>query len=289
MTRLAVLSDIHGNLPALEAVFADLEPFAVDGIVVAGDVVNGGPFPAQVMDRVLGAGCAVIRGNNELYLTDIGTPRAPANWANYSVPPWTRRQLGNRRLNAIGAWPDTLSLRFPDAAAVRVVHGSPRSAFDSMFPISTDADLEEMLAGVEETTVIAGHTHLPMERRVGRWHVLNPGSVGVPLDGLFGAGYLLLEGGPAGWKATFRRVPFDYDALYREFEQVRYADECGPVGHLIIEEARTARLQILPFLRWWREVHPDQPHSVALLELFSKIDKWQYMPPAYHVNRVASA
>src|ERR1700720_3129900 len=99
MTRLAILADIHGNLPALEAVIADLARFAVDQVVVAGDVINWGPFSAQVTARIVEAGWAVIRGNNEFYLLDYQTPRAPAAWNDreqWPLLPWLRQQLAGR-------------------------------------------------------------------------------------------------------------------------------------------------------------------------------------------------
>ena len=141
-----------------------------------------------------------------------------------------------------------------------------------------------MLAGVEEETVIVGHTHLPMDRRIGAWRIFNPGPVGVPLDGLFTASYLLLEGDAAGWRPTLRRVPFDRAPLFEEFERLRFVEECGVIGHLVVEEFRTARLQIVPFLRWWAATCPDAPLSMDLLEPFSRIDPWPYTPRVFHVN-----
>src|SRR5690242_4951955 len=95
MTRLAILSDIHGNLPALEAVIQDLDQFQVDHVIVAGDVINWGPFSAQVVERVVREGWAVIRGNNEFYLLDYNTPRAPRLWQSDDWPllPWLHAQL----------------------------------------------------------------------------------------------------------------------------------------------------------------------------------------------------
>ena len=84
------------------------------------DVVNWGPFSAEVMERLSREQCAFIRGNNELYLTDWQTPRAPQNWIHYTVPPFTIAQLGKHWMNVIAAWPDFLSLRFREASAVRV-------------------------------------------------------------------------------------------------------------------------------------------------------------------------
>lgn len=287
MTRLAVLADIHGNLPALEAVLQDLAQFHVDHVIAAGDVISFGPFPAQVLEHITQRGWAVIRGNAEFYLLDYGTPRAPAEWsdqARFPLPGWLHRQLNGRWHNAIAAWPDALSLRFPDAPPVRVVHGSPRSATELMYPTSSDEELEAMLAEVQETTLIAGHTHLPMERQVGRWHVLNPGSVGGPLDGEISASYMLLEGSSADWQATFRRVPFDLDPILREFERQEFVERCGVIGRLAVEDFKTARPIFLAFLRWHQACCPDTPLTDELLDKFAQVNLSDYLPAAYHIN-----
>jgi len=287
VTRLAILSDVHGNLPALEAVQQDLSQFQVDHVIVAGDVINWGPFSAKVLERVKHEGWAVIRGNAEFYLLDYDTSRAPAEWDDRSFFPlllWLQRQLNGRGHNAIAAWPDTLSLRFPDAPPIRVVHGSPRSPQEPIYAISTPEEIESILAGVEETTVVAAHTHLPMERRVGRWHILNPGSVGGPADGDLTASYMLLEGNEAGWRPTFRRVAFDYEPLWQEFERQKFVDECRVIGWFVVQEFKTARLQLIPFLRWRQACCPDAPLTMELVSEFSKINRWDYTPLAYHVN-----
>jgi predicted phosphodiesterase len=290
LTRLAVLADIHGNLPALEAVLADLAQFQADQVIVAGDVINWGPFSAQVMERVAAEGWTVIRGNNEYYLLDHETARAPAAWRDrnqWAMLDWLRAQLAGRWHNLIAAWPDTLSLRFPDAPAIRVVHGTPRDNTESLYPHAPEIELAERLAGVDEPTVIAAHTHLAMERHVPRpgngsgWQVLNPGSVGVPLDGQFLGRYLLLEGDAAGWRATFRSVPIDPAPVLAEFERQGFVEQIGIVGHFVREEFRHARLELLPFLRWHREHHPGQPFSVELLAAYQAADPVAYLPEPY--------
>ncbi len=287
MTTLAVLADIHGNLPALDAVLRDLARYDVDQVVVAGDAINWGPFSVEVVERIAAAGWPVVRGNHEHYLLDFDTPRAPAEWADrarFPLPPWLRRQLGGRWQKAIAAWPQTLTLCFPDAPPIRVVHGSPRSPWEPIGPLTDEGQVAAMLAGVDEETVIVGHTHLPMDRRIGAWRIFNPGPVGVPLDGRFSASYLLLDGDADGWRPTFRRVPFDRAPLFEEFERLRFVEECGVIGHLVVEEFRTARLQIVPFLRWWAATRPDVPLSMDLLEPFSRVDPWPYTPRVFHVN-----
>jgi predicted phosphodiesterase len=272
MARLAVLADIHGNLPALEAVLADLAQFKIDSIIVAGDVVNWGAFSPQVMDRLHEIGAAVIRGNHEIYVLEQGSPRAAAQWANYTIPAWTRQQLGNERLNQIAAWPDTLALRYRDTPMVRIVHGSPRGPFEPIFPDTTDSEIGAMLAGVDETTVICAHTHLPLDRQVGRWHIINPGPAGVPLLGIVQASYILLDSDSQGWNATFRSVPFDNAPSLAEFARTGFVEQCGASAQLCVEEYRTAFPQIAPFARWHTQNHPSEPQTMVHFNEFAALD-----------------
>ncbi len=284
MTKLAILADIHGNLPALEAVLDSLANEAIDRIVVAGDLINWGPFSAQVVERATRERWAVIRGNNEYYLLDHGTPRAPATWSDrgqYPLLPWLQRQLVGQWQTAIAVWPDTLSLRFADAPPIRVVHGTPNSPWEPIYPDLADDALCALLAGVDEPTVIAGHTHLPLDRTVDRWRLLNPGSVGLPLDGIPEAQFLILESREQTWHPTFRRVSYDRAPLFEEFERQRFRDECGVVGELAIEEFRTARLQLHPFVVWRSHYCPERPVSEELLEEFRKVDPRPFAPAPY--------
>ena len=287
MTKLAVLSDIHANLPALEAVIKDLSQFKVDYVIVAGDVINLGPFTQQAVQRVVENNWAVIRGNGELFLLDYGTSRAPKEWndpVGFPIPPWLNRQLDSNWKNIIATWADTLTLRFSDAPSIRIVHGTPQSHWDSLYPTLSDEKIAEFLAGVEENTVIAGHTHLPMDRQSGRWHLLNPGSVGVPLDGQFTASYMLLNGDERGWQPTFRRVAFDYEPLFREFERLGFIEECGVIGQLCIEVFKTARPQF-GFLGWRKLHYPNDPLSNKLLtEYLNKCHWSEYANKAYYIN-----
>jgi predicted phosphodiesterase len=281
MTRLAVLADIHGNLPALEAVRADMANSLVDQVVVAGDVINWGPFSPQVLEIVHRERWPVIRGNNEYYLLEHRTPREPPQWRGYTMLPWLRAQLWGRWQTAIAAWPDELSLRFPDAPPIRVFHGRPGDPWRGLHPLLGGDEIGRLLGAVEEPAVIGGHTHLPMSRRSGRWHLLNPGSVGVPLDGRQLASYMILDGDADGWRPTFRRVPYDAAPLYAEFERQRFVEQCGPIASLVVKEFETARLWVMPFLTWRAEHAADQPDSYELVEAFLAADVRAYWPPEY--------
>ncbi len=281
MTRLAVLSDIHANLPALEAVVADMAQFNVDQVVVAGDIVNWGPFNREVMEYVTGQRWSLIRGNNELYLLDYLTPRAPEYWKEFTLPPWLREQLKGW-FYYIGGMPDELQLRFHDAPPVRVVHGYPGNPWEAIFPDTPDERVREMLCGVSESTVIGAHSHIVMDRAIDGWHILNPGSVGAPLDGDPAAKYMILDGDVNGWTAMQRRVAFDYAPVYAEFERQKFIDQVGVTGQLIIEEFKTSRLRVQPCQIWCKETYPGEALTFERMEEFlSTVDANQYMPQPY--------
>jgi predicted phosphodiesterase len=283
MTRLAILADIHANLPALEAVIADMQPFNVDHVIVAGDVINWGPFSLEVVERITSLGWAIIRGNHEYYFLDYDTPRAPDLWKTFDTPRWLNGLLGSYWKNRIAAWPEAISLRYSDAPLVRVFHASPRDIRGAIYDVTPDDEVAAILEGVEESYVVFGHTHLRMNRQVERWHLLNPGSVGAPLDMQLGASYMILDGDVNGWYPTFRRVAFDPTPVFEAFEQQKIIEILGSTGRLLIQEYKTARPQIFPFAEWCKLSAPGQPMTVALAERFinevEDIDP--YLPPAY--------
>ena len=281
MTRLAVLADIHGNLPALEAVLDDIEQQHVDHIVVAGDSISWGPFSVEVLEHIKTGGWATLRGNNEYYLLDYGTERAPAQWQNYRIIPWMQRQLDGYWRNVIAAWPDMLSLRYPDAPLLCVCHGSPRDPWESIYPDITAHEIEEMLDGVNETTLIAAHTHLSMDRQIAGRHILNPGSVGFPADGNIAASYMILNGTPEGWQAELRRIPYDMTPLWAEYERKNFAAQVGPITELVYVELRTARLQVYPFSLWRAEQHTSVAENQAAVALFNDKIRRAYTPEQY--------
>lgn len=289
MTRLAVLSDIHGNLPALEAVVSDLQNFHVDQVIVPGDVINFGPFSRQTAEIVIQNNWPVIRGNNEFFLIDYKTPRAPAEWNDplqFAPIAWLSRQFdAHAKLKMqIAAWPDSINLRFPDAPPIQVFHGIPVDAWEPIYWTMTDKEIEKVLSGVEAEFVVCGHTHLPMDRQTGRWRIFNPGSVGVPLDGIFSASYMLLDGDEWGWKPTFRRIPIDYEAIFEGFEASGYNKEAGPIGRLTVEIYKRAR-PMLGFLRWHEKHKPGSQLSNELVDEFlTNANWWEYSHEAYHLN-----
>jgi predicted phosphodiesterase len=155
MRTLAVLSDIHGNLPALEAVMLDMNSLAVGEVIVAGDSILG-PHSEEVIDYIIDHNWLVIKGNYEINLLDKGNSIYEENrmtQENYPIPVWLNEIVPDRLKAKIAEWPDKLSLKFPDAPAICVVHGTPRNAWESIYPSAADEEIEELLANVTEPVV----------------------------------------------------------------------------------------------------------------------------------------
>lgn len=283
MTRLAVLADIHGNLPALQAVINDMAQYDVDQVAVAGDSINWGPFSRRVLEVISERRWPVIRGNNEFYLLDYDTERAPAHWARFTMPPYLHAQLSDQWVRRIAALPDTLQLRFRDAPPIRVVHGIPGDPWTAVTPQSSAAQIRRWLRDSSERALICAHSHIALERHVGDWHIFNPGSVGVPLDGEHSASYMILDGRADGWRlAAHRRVPFDIAPVLAEFERTNFAERCGVTAHLVIDEFRSARLHLAAYLDWKDKRHPGRHDSFCMLREFRDLDDMTpYLPRAY--------
>jgi diadenosine tetraphosphatase ApaH/serine/threonine PP2A family protein phosphatase len=196
----ALLYDVHGNLPALEAVLADAG--AVDGYVLGGDYALFGGWPRETVER-LGtlAGALWIRGNGERW-TDSPAD-APENPVVQGAISAAHAALGDVLVGDLGALPAT-ALR----GTTLICHGSPASDVRSFLPEPAD-DEAELLAGVTAERLVFGHTHLPFRRRAGAVELVNPGSVGLPFDGDTRAAYALVQDDGT---IEHRRVEYDHAA-----------------------------------------------------------------------------
>ena len=197
--RVAAISDIHGNLPALEAVLAEIEREDVDEIVVAGDSVSG-PWPAEVFDLLDAAGARIVHGNAD---------RAEEVAAHSSeLASWNADRLGPSRAAAVLAWPLTLELTVDGLGAVLVCHATPSSDTPIYTRITPDDELASLLGPVEADVVVCGHTHMQYDRRLSTGlRVVNPGSVGMPYEGRTGAYWAVL-----GPDVQLRRTEYDAEA-----------------------------------------------------------------------------
>jgi predicted phosphodiesterase len=273
LTRIAALADIHGNLPALDAIIADLAQQEVDAVVVAGDLINLAPFSTEVLERVFSLGWAAVRGNHEFYLLDYDTPRQPAHWRDYTTPRWLNATIPPAFKRRVALMPDTLALTFPDAPPLRVHHGFPHTHWDGMYPAHSDDHLIAQFSAAAEEMILVGHVHLQQERWLyagdRAWHVVNPGSAGLTLDGCVNtAPYALLDGDASGWHATFCRATYDPAPLHDAFAASEYQQAHGPYARLLAAEYKHARVFTWPFQRWRAATHSDAPVTHELVDAF---------------------
>lgn len=232
--RLALVSDIHGNLPALEAVIADLAHARVDAVLDLGDLLAGPLWPAETCDRLMALGWPTIAGNHERQMLD------PALAARTASDRFAAAQLAPRHRAWLASLPPSLRV----ADDLLMVHASPGddlrplletvdpavpgSAIRPATPAEVAARLGEAMAGVPRALVACGHTHLPRALQLddGRL-VVNPGSVGLPAfdddhprpyrveNGTPHARYAVVERRDGGWSVALHAVPYDHAAAAR--------------------------------------------------------------------------
>jgi putative phosphoesterase len=202
--RVAALYDIHGNLPALEAVLADLEPIGPDLVLVGGDVVLG-PFPRKTLERLneLGERVVFIRGNTDRMLVG-GPPETEAPWLARHA--WVREQLTDDQVARFVGLPDTHVIGVEGLGDVLFCHGSPRSDEEILTRATPPERLSDILTGVEQRVVVCGHTHVQFDRTVGGVRVVNAGSVGMPYEDEPGAYWALF-----GPDVDLRRTEYDLE------------------------------------------------------------------------------
>lgn len=249
--RIAILADIHGNLPALEAALARVAELRIDRLLVAGDLVVGAPDSAACWRRVRALGCPVLRGNHERYVFDFGTPRARPEWATERFGPvrWAAGQFGAAERAELAALPPVL--RLPEAPGVLFVHGSPRGDNDLVFPYTSDSELAAKFGGVPEPLVVRAHNHYCGVRDWSGGRIVTAGSVGLPLDGTPAAQFLVIErdgGAVAGWRVEHHLARYEVGAALRRFHESGYLETAGPMAELYRREVESAAFHVLPFL-----------------------------------------
>jgi putative phosphoesterase len=206
--RIAVLSDIHGNLLALDACLADIESQGgADAVVVAGDLCLDGPKPKKVLQRLEEIGASCVRGNTDRYLSeDSSNEKFTA--AESAQIAWTRREIGEHWESWLKDLPFALRIG-DDENQLLVVHANPKTDDEHLWPDAGE-DILKRLIGDEQATAIAfGHLHIPYVR-VWRGKLLaNVSSAGLPKDGDPRAGYAIFTERQGGWQVKHRRVAFD--------------------------------------------------------------------------------
>jgi putative phosphoesterase len=212
--RVAVLSDVHGNLRALEAVTEDLRRQAPDLVVHAGDLALNGPRPAEVVDRIRELDWPGACGNADELLWAGLDPVPPAERDHVeALRQATLRLLGPDRVR----WLQRLPRLWRQGELV-VMHASPTTVEEAPPVEATDRQLVDTYGGLEARLVVYAHLHRPFVRRIGPLTVANTGSVGWPVDGNWRPSYLLIDDG----EVSVRRVAYDLEAQIAELRASTY-------------------------------------------------------------------
>ncbi|MBO0843873.1 MAG: metallophosphoesterase family protein [Nocardioides sp.] len=207
--RVAVLADIHGNLPALEAVLHDVDAAGVDVIVLNGDLVTG-PMPAEALSLLesLGERAVWVRGNADREVVNAYDGTLTPDLHPAAIPPteYAATEISREQRDRLAGLPLDVSLDLDGLGPVRFCHATTRSDTEIVLVDSPVARFAECFPGVEEQIVVLGHTHMAFDRLADRRRFVNPGSVGMPY-GNPGAHWALL--GPA---VTLCRTAYDLQA-----------------------------------------------------------------------------
>ncbi|MGB2953923.1 MAG: metallophosphoesterase family protein [Gaiellaceae bacterium] len=245
---VALIADIHGNVPALEAVLGELEQDGVDQVLCLGDV-GIGPQPVETLERVEELGCPVIMGNwDALFLGRHPSLDGELEHVLAALGAWSTEQLSPAHVEYVKSFRETVEVALGDGATLLAFHGSPRSYEDAILATTSDEELEQMLDGRKASVLACAHTHFQLFRRFGESILVNPGSVGLP----------------------FRR---QQPGVMRVAPWAEYALVTHDPGRLAIELRRTAYdverfLQIMrrsgmPHADWWADLWSAKGQAVA--------------------------
>jgi predicted phosphodiesterase len=180
--RIGIISDIHGNLIALDNVLARLKRERVDQIICLGDVAFGGPQPNETVERLRELGCSCVMGNTDDFF--VHAPKPDPDYENEmrfrEMMGWMTAQLSADSLDYIRSFRPQVEFPLEYSDSLLCYHGSPNSLSGTIFPTTPDDELAEMLGNCRASVMAGGHTHMQMLRRFASAILLNPGSVGMP-------------------------------------------------------------------------------------------------------------
>ena len=221
--RIAMISDVHGNVHAFDAVLADLDssgPF--DEIVYGGDLVFNGAFPSECVDRLRSRGFRAVRGNTDEflvemalggdYVTSVTNEKQRHSPALQTLDRWAIDRLSPEQIEFMSGFPLRIDVEGPDGATLTICHATPWSAHETVSADVGEAIARAMLDAAGAQAVAYGHIHVPYQRRVDGRLLCSVGSVGAPFDADPDAAYAVLTNAGEGWSVEFRRVAYDTTA-----------------------------------------------------------------------------
>ncbi len=216
--RIAIISDIHGNQIALEAVLQDLaQQPVVDHLAIAGDLCLNGPCPREVLEMVQELHCPVIQGNVDF---EVVTAAPEKGAKKRSTVGWTREQIGQEGIDYLASLPFSHCIPNPGGTDLLIVHANPLNLEDAIFPNAPDSTLEHFLGDLEPTigALVFGHLHIAYTRRWRHLLLADVASCGLPRDEDLRAAYGILTWQDNTWEAEIRRVAYDVKEVIKQIK-----------------------------------------------------------------------
>jgi putative phosphoesterase len=222
--RIGLISDIHGNFTALEAVLANMNEHPVDLLVCLGDVATIGPQPKQVLEKLKGSDCTFVMGNHDSTLLDMSKLLSYQIGQNLAATiEWCAQKLDQSDLDFLRSFKPYVEIPLENDLSLLCYHGSPQSSTDQVLATTTADELARQFSGYDNRFLAGGHTHIQMLRQHEDRLIINPGSVGSPFKTAFESGirpvllpraeYAIIEYKDGVMSVDLRRVPFDMTAF----------------------------------------------------------------------------
>ncbi len=258
--KLAVLSDIHGNLPALEVVLEDISRWGPDMVVLNGDLINRGPRSRACMQaiRQYQQQIHILKGNHEEFVLRCAAREFQPGVQEHEMrrfAHWTADQLDGL-IDEVASWGDELELTDLDGGDLCITHGTRLGKRDS---IHANDDPEELAAklGEPRTLFITAHTHQPLQLQYVDRQVVNIGSVGAPFDRDPRASYGRFNFIGGRWEAQIVRLEYDMEQTERDYRQSGFLDDGGPFARIMLTELRQSRGLMGPWMRRYHQAVLD--------------------------------
>jgi putative phosphoesterase len=250
--RLAVIADIHGSLPSLEAVLREIHCLDVDGLLIAGDMTCG-PNSADVLQRLQAENAWMVLGNNESYLLRFDSGQAPDWWHTshqWALNRWVYQTIDRASLDFLHSLPEQHVIKLPGTAPIRMFHGSLRSSSEMLDPELYPEPLQDAFVRTSEPVLICGHTHLPWQKRLNGRLAFNPGAVTFPGNGDLNAQYAILAWNKSTWEIELRSVAYDHSLVRKAFTDTGFLREGGALAMGFLLSIETGRDLALKFLAY---------------------------------------
>ncbi|MCP5101305.1 MAG: metallophosphoesterase family protein [Chloroflexi bacterium] len=252
--KIAVLSDIHGNLPALQAATEHIEQWQPDTILVNGDTVNRGAYSVACWQFVQERGWAHTQGNHEMFVLKRAQQPKEVNGRIHKffyLSYWTYQQF-NGELTGMTDLPEGISITAPDGSELRLRHGSMLGNSAGIYAGLPDDVVREKIAPAP-AIFVASHTHLPFTQRLDNTLIINSGSVGQPADGDTRASYAQITWQNGIWHTKVARVPYDREQAKKDFTTSGFLTESGAVSWIIYYEWLLSKSLLVPWRRQYEQ------------------------------------